>query len=786
MRSWLSVLFCVLSVLSVCAQQVAPWTILNPKPSSGDIYDIAAVNDTTAFALDGHQMLITQDGGKTWKTKIELFSGGKIVFKDKIGYALASGGNFYISDQNGMEWKSFKVPNLNSPSGISIINADTIRVSDETRVYRSNDGGKTWSPSAAIGNDVVGNVAGTFFQTGKIGHAITSFGRVLKTVNGGTSWEKKYENISSYPQDITFTSKLVGFIVGGGWLMRTDNGGDTWGTYKNIDDAIRIQFISVDVGYILGVNKHLYKTMNGGTDWTTADLEDVGDSENFFEFSFNNEQHGFIGSLHFRNFYTKDGGTNWSAFEPIVTDFHWIQAVDDSILYAIGGNDVNSLGGAHPGKIYRSKDNGDNWRPVGNLTTAMWFDFVTHKIGYAVQGKDVYKTIDGGDTWNKVNTTAFTSETLWFTEFIDENIGFVCTGFGGATYKTVNGGADWQVVGPGSFGQIQFVTDQIGYARSNFTLENKIYKSVDAGSTWTPSYEVADHSLTALDFFDSQLGIIVGDAGVVYKTTNGGANWSKVTMTYGFYKSVRFVTDQIVYIIDETNGLMKSKDGGSSWAREILIGIGALNSHKRNAFIASTNGYLLRYTIGYDQLLGIGIVTAIPLSPTKASVSFSIATQYDVETLKVYARVGLTQNTLDKKVTLGEVKGITSKNFSFELEELQGNTAYLGEVYLEDGAKNIVATKSFSFTTPVVVGINDDTHRGIRVYPNPASRSINLSLSSSFEQASYDLKSMTGQLVQRGVAQSDTVLDVSELAQGMYLLTIDYQGKRSTIKVVKR
>lgn len=76
----------------------------------------------------------------------------------------------------------------------------------------------------------------------------------------------------------------------------------------------------------------------------------------------------------------------------------------------------------------------------------------------------------------------------------------------------------------------------------------------------------------------------------------------------------------------------------------------------------------------------------------------------------------------------------------------------------------------------------------LTIFPNPASQLVNLTFSEPFNKAlTYSITDLQGrQLLQGGIQNQETVLDISNLSKGIYLLNIsDAQGNKWNKKIIK-
>ena len=146
----------------------------------------------------------------------------------------------------------------------------------------------------------------------------------------------------------------------------------------------------------------------------------------------------------------------------------------------------------------------------------------------------------------------------------------------------------WRRVGDwgNRFTDIKWVTEEVGYIAG----ENIILKTLDGGLSWVEQEAPTNHRMLALDFYDADHGIIVGQEGTVYHTSDGGRTWRTVELgTTVHLKDVHYLTQDKVYISGDNGILFRSTDSGESWARQNLNNNAAFNSL---FFINADSGYI--------------------------------------------------------------------------------------------------------------------------------------------------------------------------------------------------
>jgi hypothetical protein len=97
---------------------------------------------------------------------------------------------------------------------------------------------------------------------------------------------------------------------------------------------------------------------------------------------------------------------------------------------------------------------------------------------------------------------------------------------------------------------------------------------------------------------------------------------------------------------------------------------------------------------------------------------------------------------------------------------------------------------AFSDYSDCIIGDNIETYdaaiAGISIYPNPVQNAISLVLPEHTTQASFSLYDMQGRLLLKQTLTAEEQVMVSHLSSGIYLYTIDVNGKRQMGKIVKR
>ena len=228
---------------------------------------------------------------------------------------------------------------------------------------------------------------------------------------------------------------------------------------------------------------------------------------------------------------------------------------------------------------------GTGWNKVNFVDPAGLQDiFFVNNTGFTVSTTNIYKSVDGGNNWTRLNETAPSFTNIGMGS--ETNAAFVVAPR--FVLSTHNAGAsfDTSLVDDYSLTDVFYVDSVTAYLAGR-----GIWKSTDRGVHWTKLYTFTTDSTgyKALYFLNDQQGWVVRRDGL-YATTNGGVNWNKITTT-GFnftnYGSVFFRTPTIGFIADD-HSFGITNNGGLSWTTTFTGTPGYHDIH----FVNENVGYL--------------------------------------------------------------------------------------------------------------------------------------------------------------------------------------------------
>ncbi len=192
------------------------------------------------------------------------------------------------------------------------------------------------------------------------------------------------ENPPYFYDVYAITPETVVVVGASGTILKTTDGGETWqqktsGTTSNLS---KILFATTDIGYIVGGNGTFLKTTDGGETWIP---KDIGQTFALHGLSCVDENIIYISAYENYIMKSEDGGDSWIALPIELDNIDLIQFFE------------NGIGYVHTrfGEVLKTENGGETWE---ELTAFPHFQFLDENVGY-FYSDGLYKTIDGGNNF---------------------------------------------------------------------------------------------------------------------------------------------------------------------------------------------------------------------------------------------------------------------------------------------------------------------------------------------------------------------------------------------------
>ncbi|MDQ3021727.1 MAG: YCF48-related protein [Bacteroidota bacterium] len=554
---------------SANSQQTDNWMWLNPKPQGNTLNAVDFINDNTGYAAGFYGTILkTTDNGNTW---VKQITGTSSEFKSidiidaNTGYAGGENQLMKKTIDGGETWTDVVLP---SAPNYSVYDIDFINASSgyalgfflmESRIWKTTDGGQSWSTQTTDGANYINNLYFIDANTG-FGSGGSLGGEIIKTINGGVTWDFIYQD-SYKKQSMIFINSLTGFAGSEeGRIYKTTDAGNSW-NFAISDggiDVTSLNFINANTGFGFGSGSVFIKTTDGGNNWIESQPVGSSNTSQYLDADITPN-----GTIHAAGTYgamvrSTNAGMNFT-FESSVTDGYIsnIKFVNTTTGYAVTG--------FNHGDILKTTDAGNTWvSQISNYITSIYgISFTNTETGYLAGSLAIYKTVNGGTNWQSIYNST-TNEIFTDVFFTNANTGYVVGSYG-RQLKTTDAGASWNPTTISSSGTILsslfFTNENTGYAVGD---NNAAVKTTNAGLTWNPMSVASPFiNLGNVFFTDDNTGYITSGVGI-YKTTNAGGSWFSLPTPTGGYNSVQFRGD-IGYAVGGGEKIIKSTDAGASW-----------------------------------------------------------------------------------------------------------------------------------------------------------------------------------------------------------------------------
>lgn len=490
-----------------------------------------------------------------------------------------TGGTLYRSTDGAQTWSEVSGLSNTSVFDIEFAPDGTAYIGTQDSVWTSTDDGATWSQQdLGVGaNDTVMNVTIDPNDANTIWIGIAdALGNqdvnIMRSTDGGTSWTDRTPNlpepisgqgIAIDPNDSDKVFAVFGSSFAGGSVWRSTNGGSTWTDVTNtlpvnpmMDVITDGQRVIVGGGLLFGSQfVGVYESTDDGNSWTALHdgswpLLVVND----LAFDPNNSDIIYAATDGQGVNRTFNGGDTWEISAGNTAD-----TALNSVDFAPGSSDVIYLGASSKG-VFKSTDSGDNFEPssagIGalNVVSVDANPNNADELAIAFQGLNdggLFTSTDGGETWTGEPVPATRWNTVRFAP--DGTLYAISDGPTTVAQEGVyvrNGDGSWDALGPDQGDAYEAELFALWFSQNDPDLilvggkdfgveghEATIWRSTDAGATWSKVYEGTEdfEQVVAIEFVEDgtdSVGLASftdtgsPQEGGVLRTTNGGTVWS--------------------------------------------------------------------------------------------------------------------------------------------------------------------------------------------------------------------------------------------------------------------
>ena len=617
-------LFLLLSVLSAQDQ----WETIS-LPKGAELLDVYATNAENVITVGKDGAVFTSvDSGKTWtpqQSGISKNINSVVAIGDANMFAVGDSGLIIYSNDGGSTWNtqfSNITTNLYCTSFVDSLTGWCC--GDSGKILYTTDGGGNWNAQFS------GTQYSLDFVDSLTGWCVGDHGIILHTVDGSNNWIVQNSGYIYDLSDVDFVNDTVGFVsisssapVHG---LQTTDGGTNWITIPNLIGARweKVHFLDENRGWFVRNDGIIYYTNDSGASWSFRDYyRQHGRALYFIDENIGWVVGGESGTLIAR---TVDSGYNFDF--PFVDlsprPINVVKFINAEQGWLGGGNYIN-VSGLSPDLLFTTADSGKSWNNVIDTAGKGIYDIEMCGVDtiWVLSGSGVYKSTDGGSNWNYHHIA---SSGIISISFVDGQYGWAA-GIGRLMFKTEDGGETWQQLNMTSLDNIYFqsvhFTDQnngwaAGYIVGTSPTQNTVIYTNDGGTNWTTQLQTPGVRMY-LHFIDGLNGWAAGGSSI-FRTTNGGVVWDSLSSgTSENIYDIYFINNYMGWVVGSNGLILYTSDSGNTWLNDSvgindnLFTVFALDSI--NVWAAGDNGVLLRKNDIIDKIGETDHGYLLPRSP---------------------------------------------------------------------------------------------------------------------------------------------------------------------------
>jgi photosystem II stability/assembly factor-like uncharacterized protein len=406
------------------------------------------------------------------------------------------------------------------------------------------------------------------------------FGAVYRTRDGGKTWRKLATPTEKSIYDISFADEQHGWVVGRrGFILKTSDGGDAWTLQatprRPAQHIFSISAISPRRAWAVGEWGGRYETFDGGETWVDRSFT-VNESHSTFQYLtefeleryykgetlyddlylndvfFLDDQNGWIAGEYGLLYWTADGGANWEKAR-IIGELEIPDIVFNENQKELTRAEWDILFGIAEALLEKEYL---RIRIVGCLTKAELAEHGTYiaderaeSVRDFLEGEGV-----GQERIRLLNTTPLDQETVDMDAFARSKL---CQGPPKVHINLLET--------PFLF-DVKFKDPLNGVVAG---LGGVMLRSTDGGRTWQYAESQSEQALFAAGFGANAV-VAVGERGLQRISLDGGLNYERppedaMPRLFTFMRDLTFGTPEYGWIVGAAGMVLRSSDGGLSW-----------------------------------------------------------------------------------------------------------------------------------------------------------------------------------------------------------------------------
>jgi photosystem II stability/assembly factor-like uncharacterized protein len=425
-----------------------------------------------------------------------------VTFDEARGYAVGQSGTVLRSDDGGLTWTALPSQTEADLSEVQMIAPNTVIVGGGCTLRESTNADARFQRLAVTASEhhCTSEIVSFSFLDASTGFIKLADGEILLTTDGGRSVEAKEGVQSGSTGNIEFLTPTTGFTIienkSGGEILRTVDAASSWKMVASSPAPLsQLTFVTPTVGYAVGANSTLLRTVDGGETWIAQpltlppgtrplDLTEIacGDATHCL---ITNEPRSFESGLLVR---TSDGGLTGTFVDAAAES-----TSDEGLLSVAFAGISTAVTVGEKGRTFISDNGGETFANPG------------------------YSRLENvsGERRIRIGQTPLDAYMA-----LEEN---------GEIAATTDGGLNWSVLHVpinGGLADVAFPSTQVGYAVSS---DGAFFKTTTAGRTWS-IMQVLGGVASAVLAPNDETVLVITNRGV-WRSTDGGTSFQMLDPT---------------------------------------------------------------------------------------------------------------------------------------------------------------------------------------------------------------------------------------------------------------
>ena len=255
------------------------WTVVSVD---SQVTSVAFVDTLHGWAA-GNAFYHTTDGGQTWIKDNNFGSIADIFFFDTLhGWAAGNGAVNYYTVDCGLHWTGVTAPgdsNMTSIYFTDMLNGWSVDLNGQ--VFHSTNGGQNWTLKATVNGFNLQMIQ--FFDA--LEGWVIGGDAFYHTTDGGNIWIQATVPANTWAYGAHFFDRLHGIAVGeAGNIVRTVDGGTTWQRIQPQGSGQRlwdVKYSDLKTAFYGGDNGAISRSINGGARWVSIQSGGAGVTHKF-------------------------------------------------------------------------------------------------------------------------------------------------------------------------------------------------------------------------------------------------------------------------------------------------------------------------------------------------------------------------------------------------------------------------------------------------------------------------------------------------------------------------